>query len=75
MKIEDIAGLSRLRHIVGRLDHDDERSRDQTVMILRHNATIMRLVCSTAALAFDAYRICAGLRFRRETAGSFALAA
>ncbi len=72
MKVEDVVGLSRLRHSVGRLNHDDERLLDQIVTVLRSGATVMRIICSNDDLAFDALRICTGIRFRRENAAAWA---
>jgi hypothetical protein len=64
--IADVAGLAKLRPWVGRLAHDDERLSDRTVSLDRNGSTVGRILCSTLDLAWDAYRICAGTRFRRE---------
>jgi hypothetical protein len=66
MTVNDIAGLSRLRHWVGRLEHDDETSLDRVVTLYRSAGLVGRIICSMLDLAWDAYRICAGIRFRRE---------
>jgi hypothetical protein len=66
MKIETEYDLSRVRGCVSRLAHDDERLLDRIVRLLRGGSTVARIACLTDALAWDAYRICAGLRFRRE---------
>jgi hypothetical protein len=71
VKVEDIAGLSRLRHIVGRLDHDDELLRGVVVTLLRSGPTVIRIACATSTLAWDCYRICAGIRFRRENEAAY----
>jgi hypothetical protein len=66
MNVASIADLAKLRHKVGRLDHHDETLSDQVVTLLRSGWTVARILCSTSALAFDALRICAGIRLRRE---------
>jgi hypothetical protein len=66
MKVETEADLGRLRHAVGRLRHDDERLRDRIVSLMRHGSIIGRIVCATEGLAWDAYRLVAGMRFRVE---------
>jgi hypothetical protein len=66
MTVNDLAGLARLRHWVGRLDHDDETSLDRVVTLYRSAGFVGRIVCSTLDLAWSAERICAGIRFRRE---------
>jgi hypothetical protein len=66
VKVEDIAGLARIRHWAARHAHDDERLRDAVVTLRRNDATVGRIVCADDDLAFDALRICAGIRYRRE---------
>ena len=46
--------------------HDDERLRDRVVSLLRNSSTVGRIICASEGLAWDAYRLAAGLRFRRE---------
>jgi hypothetical protein len=66
MNVNDIADLGKLRHVVGRLAHDDERLLDQVVSLYRSAGLLRRIVCASHDLAWSAERICAGLRFRRE---------
>jgi hypothetical protein len=69
--IDDVAGLARLRHAVGRLDHHDERLSDRTVSLDRNGSTVARILCSTSALAWDALRIAAGIRYRVENGAAW----
>jgi excisionase family DNA binding protein len=64
-KIETEDDLARVRGWVSR-QHDDERLLDRIVRLLRGGSAVARIACLTDALAWDAYRIVAGLRFRRE---------
>jgi hypothetical protein len=66
MNVEADSDLAKVRGWVSRLRHDDERLLDRIVRLLRGGSTVARIACLTDALAWDAYRICAGLRFRRE---------
>jgi len=66
MKVETEAGLAKLSHAVGRLGHDDERLRDAVVTLYRSGELVGRIVCASDDLAWDAYRICAGIRYRNE---------
>ena len=68
MNVSDAADLARIRHWAGRHAHDDERLRARVVSLLRNSSTVGRIVCATEALAWDAYRICAGIRYRSEFA-------
>jgi hypothetical protein len=72
MNVSDIASLSRIRHALARVYHDDERLLGAIVTVLRSGSTVMRIICSTDALAFDALRICCGIRLRRENAAAWA---
>jgi hypothetical protein len=73
VKVETEADLSTLRHAVGRLDHDDERlTPDHAVTLHRAGALVGTISCADDALAWTAYRICAGLRFKRESAAAWA---
>jgi hypothetical protein len=56
---------------VGRLAHDDETLRGLVVILLRNGSTVGRIACATDALARDAYRIAAGIRFRGENAAAW----
>jgi hypothetical protein len=71
VNVEDITGLSRLRHIVGRLDHDDERLRDAVATLHRSGDLVGRIICATSALAWDCYRLVAGIRFRRANEAAY----
>jgi hypothetical protein len=73
MNVADIAGLARLRRWAGRRLHNEESLVGHIVTLFRDGSTVGTIACSTAALAFDALRICCGLRFRRENATSWAL--
>jgi hypothetical protein len=70
--VNDIAGLARVRRWAGPRLHDDEQRSDRVVSLLKHGATVGLIICATAALAFDALRLVAGLRFRRENAAAWA---
>jgi hypothetical protein len=73
VNVENIADLAKIRHWAARLDADDERlTPDHVVMILRNGATVARISCSSDTLAWTAYRLCAGLRFKRENAAEWA---
>jgi hypothetical protein len=66
MNVADTADLAKLRHAVGRLDHDDERLRDAVVTLYRSGELVGRIVCASNDLAWTAYRIAAGIRFGVE---------
>ena len=73
MNVEDIAGLARIRHWASRLEHDDERlTPDHVVSLHRAGRIVGTISCADAALARTAYRLCAGLRFKRESAAAWA---
>jgi hypothetical protein len=69
--VDDLEGLARIRHKVGRLDHHDETLRGLVVILLRNGSTVARILCSTSALAWDALRICAGIRYRVENGATW----
>jgi hypothetical protein len=57
--------LGRLRgHIFWRF-HTDEVRDGRSVLVKRGLATVARVECATETLAWDAERICAGIRFKR----------
>jgi hypothetical protein len=66
VNVSDIAGLARIRHWAARHAHDDERLRDAVVTLHRNGATVGTIICADDALAWDCYRIAAGIRYRRE---------
>jgi hypothetical protein len=69
MRVENTTDLAKLRRMIAPLDADDERlTPDRVVSLLRNSSTVGRIVCATEALAWDAYRICAGVRYRNEFA-------
>jgi hypothetical protein len=57
--------LSRLRGLISWRFHDDEERQGNTVLIKRGGRVVGRIDCGTEAIAWDAERICAGLRFKR----------
>ena len=67
MKVETEADLAKLRRAVTPLRHDDERLASRIVTLLRDGSIISRIGCATETLAFDALRICAGIRYRAES--------
>jgi hypothetical protein len=71
LNVNDLAGLASLRHLVGRLLHDDEHLSGCIVSLYRNGSTVARILCSTSALAWDALRICAGIRFRVENGAAW----
>jgi hypothetical protein len=66
MRIETERDLARIRGWVSRLRHDDERRLSLMVTLFRDGSPLARIACATEARAWDAYRLVAGLRFRRE---------
>ena len=52
--------------MIAPLYHDDERGLDFIVAVYRRSVIVARLICANAKLAWDAERLCAGIRFRRE---------
>jgi hypothetical protein len=60
--------LSKLRGLVFWRFHDDEARQGLTVLLKRGGRVVGRLDCGSAALAWDAERICAGIRFKRGAA-------
>jgi hypothetical protein len=59
--------LFAIRDAIAPMRHDDERGLDCLVAVYRRSIIVARIICANAALAWDAERICAGIRFRRET--------
>jgi hypothetical protein len=66
MKVANQSDLAKLRHWVARHKYDDERLANMIVTLLSNGATVRRIVCASDDLAWDGYRIAAGLRFRLE---------
>jgi len=62
------ADLFKLRGQIFWLFATDEERNDTGVMVKRGLSTVARIDCATEALAWDAERICAGIRFKREAA-------
>jgi hypothetical protein len=60
--------LSRLRGLVFWRFHDDEEREGYTVLLKRGGRVVGRIDGGTEALAWDAERICAGIRFKRGAA-------
>jgi hypothetical protein len=69
--IDDVKGLARLRHWVGRLEHDDETSRDRVVSLYRSAGLVGRIVCASLDLARTAEQICYGIRLRRSNGAAY----
>jgi hypothetical protein len=59
--------LLAIRDAIAPMRHDDERGLDCLVAVYRRSAIVARIICADAKLAWTAERICAGIRFRRET--------
>jgi hypothetical protein len=57
--------LFRLRGLVFWRFHDDEVRQYLTVLLKRGGKNVGRIDCGSEALAWDAERICAGIRFKR----------
>jgi hypothetical protein len=70
VKVETEADLGKLRRVIARHEHDDERLRARVVTIHRNGATVGSIICATDALAFDALRLVVGRRFKRENAAA-----
>jgi hypothetical protein len=66
VNVSNAADLAQIRHWAARRAHDDERLRARIVTLHRNGATVGRIVCASDDLAWDAYRIAAGMRFRLE---------
>ena len=81
LNIASERALFAIRDAIAPLRHDDERRLDSIVAVYRRSLILARIICADARLAWDAERICAGMRFRRENlaeneaAAAFALAA
>jgi hypothetical protein len=71
VKVETPADLAKLRHALGRKAHTDEELSDRIVTLYRSTAPVGRIICSTSALAWDALRIAAGIRYRRENGAAW----
>ena len=59
--------LFAIRDAIAPLRHDAERRLDSLVVVYARGVILARIFCADAKLAWDAERICAGIRFRRET--------
>jgi hypothetical protein len=57
--------LTRLRGLVFWRFHDDEMREGLTVLLMRGGRNFGPIDCGSEALAWDAERICAGIRFKR----------
>jgi hypothetical protein len=57
--------LGRLRGLISWRFHDDEERLGLTVLLKRGGRVVGRIDCGTESLAWDAERICAGIRFKR----------
>jgi hypothetical protein len=57
--------LGRLRGLIFWRFHTDEERVGLTVLLKRGGRTVARIDCGTEGLAWDAERICAGVRFQR----------
>jgi hypothetical protein len=66
LNIANERALLAIRDAIAPLLHDDERGLDSIVAIYRRSVIVARLICANAKLAWDAERICAGIKFRRE---------
>ena len=66
LRVESIRDLARIRHWLAAWFLDDERMAGRVVTMLRNRSTVETIVRVDAALAWDAERIAAGRRFRRE---------
>jgi hypothetical protein len=66
LSIASERGLFAIRDAIAPTRHDDERRLDSIVAVYCGSAIVARIICANAKLAWDAERICAGIRFRRE---------
>lgn len=57
--------LFKLRSQIFFLFATDEEREGRTVLVKRGSSTVARIECAAEGLAWDAERICAGIRFRR----------
>lgn len=60
--------LDRLRGQIFWRFHTDEVRDGSAVLVKRGLSNVARIECATEALAWDAERICAGIRFKRGAA-------
>lgn len=67
MKVETEADLAKLRRWAAPRLHDDERLADTTVTLLRGYRPLGSIQCATSDLSWTAYRLVAGIRYRRES--------
>jgi hypothetical protein len=65
LRVETVRDLARIRHFLASIWFDDEQTAGHIVTLLNGNA-VGRIACATADLSWDAERIAAGTRFRRE---------
>jgi hypothetical protein len=73
VRIDAKSDLARIRHAVGRFDQDDERlTPDAVVRLYRAGRIVGTIACADDELSWTAYRLCAGLRFKRENAAAWA---
>jgi hypothetical protein len=66
LNIASERGLFAIRDAIAPRHHDNERGLDSIVALYRRSLIVARIICANAKLAWDAERICAGMRFRRE---------
>jgi hypothetical protein len=72
VNVSDAADLARIRHWAARHAHDDERLRARVVTLHRAGQIVGTIACADDELSWTAYRLCAGLRFKRESAAAWA---
>jgi hypothetical protein len=66
LHVVNVRDLARIRHFLASIWFDDEQSVANVVTLI-NSAPVGRIVCADQALLWDAERIAAGTRFRRET--------
>ena len=69
LHVEVVRDLARIRNFIASIWFDDEL-RNANVVTLFGSAPVGRIICADATLAWDAERIAAGTRFRRENAAA-----
>jgi hypothetical protein len=69
LHVEVVRDLARIRNFIASIWFDDEL-RNANVVTLFGSAPVGRIICADATLAWDAEKIAAGTRFRRENAAA-----
>jgi hypothetical protein len=72
VNVSDTTDLGKIRHWTAGHAHDDERLSDRVVTLHRVGQIVGTIACADDELSWTAYRLCAGMRFKRENAAAWA---